>query len=535
MIHEHVVIGSGVSGAAVARALVEKGARVLMLDGGHRPAGDAPVVPERPYSELRESDPAQHRWFLGDRFEGMPWGPAAHTLTPPRAHVISGTERWLPFAGTLSRMESLAYGGLGAAWGAGCAAYTPGELRAVGLDPAAILPAYEAVAQRIGIAAEPDDLTPYCGNGLVTVQPPLTMDGSIAALKAAYARHREPLRKAGAHMGKMPMAVLTRPLGDRRGTPYTDMDYWADHGHAVYRPWMTIDALRRDPGFEYRAGVLVVRFEETTDDVAIHVRPLDGGPDEVVRTRRLILGTGALGSARIAMRSQPGLAELPVLTNGYSIAPCLHVRRIGRTLEPRRTSLGQIEMYLDPEGNGEDVRMVSIFTYRSLLLFKLVKEAPLALGDGLAVFRTLVPSLLLVTINHPDRPSAGNRLRRAPDPASPTGDRLEASYGRNEADRARDHACERRILAAMRRLGAPALKLQSMPPGSSVHYAGTLPFGDGSTPGSLARDGRLGGTRRVYVADGSGFLSLPSGGLTFTLMAWAHDLGTRLATRGADA
>jgi hypothetical protein len=313
------------------------------------------------------------------------------------------------------------------------------------------------------------------------------------------------------------------------------MDYWADHGHAVYRPWMTIDALCREPGFEYRSGVLVVRFEETADHVEIHVRPLDGGPDEVVRARRLILGTGALGSARLAMRSQPGLDECPVLTNGYSIAPCLHLRRLGRTLETRRTSLGQIEMYLDPDGNGEDVRMVSIFTYRSLLLFKLVKEAPLALADGLAVFRALVPSLLLVTINHPDHPAAGNRVRRVPDPASPTGDRLEASYSRNEADQATDRACERRILAAMSRLGAPALKLQSMPPGSSVHYAGTLPFGDGSIPGALARDGRLGGTRRVYVADGSGFLCLPSGGLTFTLMAWAHDLGTRLASRGGDA
>ncbi len=535
MIHDHVVVGSGISGAAVARALIENGARVLMLDGGRGGDPDAARVPERDFSSLRAEDPEQHRWFLGDRFEGVPWGPATHTLTPPRAHVIADTERWLPFGGTLARMESLAYGGLGAAWGAGCAAYTPAELRATGLDPVAITPAYEAVAQRIGIAAEPDDLTRYCGNGLTTVQPPLVMDGSIAALRAAYARHRGPLRAVGAHMGKMPMAVLTQSLGDRGATPYTDMDYWADHGHAVYRPWMTVDALRREAGFEYRSGVLVLRFEEAADHVAIHVRPLDAGPDEIVRARRLILGTGALGSARIAMRSLPGIDERPVMTNGYTIAPCLHVRRLGRALERHRTSLGQVEMYLDPRGTGEDVRMVSIFTYRSLLLFKLVKEVPLALAEGLGIFRTLVPALLLVTINHPDRPSPGNRLRRVPDATSPTGDRLESQLSRSETDRAADAACERRILAAMRRLGAPALKHQSMPLGSSVHYAGTLPFGDGTTPGTLGPDGRLAGTRRVFVADGSGFLALPSGGLTFTLMAWAHVLGSRLAARGSDA
>ena len=96
MIHDHVVVGSGMTGAHAAQTLVERGRRVLMLDVGVRETRYAPLVPASDFVTVRESDPEQHRYFLGDRFEGIPWGAAAHTLTPPRQHLIEGTDRWLP-------------------------------------------------------------------------------------------------------------------------------------------------------------------------------------------------------------------------------------------------------------------------------------------------------------------------------------------------------------------------------------------------------------------------------------------------------
>jgi choline dehydrogenase-like flavoprotein len=41
-------------------------------------------------------------------------------------------------------------------------------------------------------------------------------------------------------------------------------------------------------------------------------------------------------------------------------------------------------------------------------------------------------------------------------------------------------------------------------------------------------DGRLRGTRAVYVADGAVFPRLPSKGLTFTMMANANRVGERV-------
>jgi choline dehydrogenase-like flavoprotein len=492
-------------------------------------------MPEQNFLSLRESDANQHRYFLGDHLEGVPWGNAAHTLTPPRQHLLRDTEKWLPLHGDgFSHMESLAFGGLGAGWGAGSAVYTPVELQAAGFDPIVMGEAYEVISRRIGLAAEPDDATPYCGRGLSTVQPPLQMDASASALYEAYRRRRSKLKARKVVMGRMPMASLTRPLEDRRPNPYTDMEFWADHGCAVYRPWMTVESLLRRSNFQYVPGRFVTHFEERGDHVAVHARRLDTNERETLLARRLVLGTGALGSARIVMRSQPSLEERPLLTNGYCIAPCLHLRFLGRTLDRERTSLGQIEMFLDHWNNGLDVRMMSLYTYRSLLLFKLVKEVPLAFRDALPIMRTLVPALVLATINHPDHPSPGKRVRRVPDSQSPTGDALRVEYARTNDEISEDDQCERRLLAALRQLGCPALKCQKMPPGATIHYAGTLPFSNGETPGTIAGDGRLAGTRRVYIADGSGFRYLPANGLTLTIMAWAHVVARRLIEQGVD-
>ena len=468
-------------------------------------------VPDLDFVSARETDADQHHYFLGERFEGIPWGDAAHTLTPPRQHIVEGAERWLPLRSrTFQRMESLAYGGLGAGWGAGAAVYTAPELRAIGLDAGAIQDAYGVIAERIGLAAEPDDATPWCGAGLTGTQPPLRMDRSIALLRRAYERRREALRRDGLVMGKMPMTVLTQDHGERRATRYTDMEFWTDHGGSVYRPWMTVNALRRAPNFEYRAGRVVTGFRETADHVAIETRALDGGAAEAFEARTLVLGTGTLGTARIVLRSLSGSGDLPLLSNGYCIAPCLHARMLGHTLERERTSLGQLEMFL-------------------------VKEVPLALADGRALMQALSSAIVLATINHPDHAAAGKRVRRVPDERAETGDALEIEFEPTADERRDNDAAERKILAGLARLGCHALKRQAMRPGSTVHYAGTLPYSDDDRPFTLASDGRLAGTRRVFVADGSGFRHLPGNGLTFTLMANAHRIALGLCGRSHDA
>ena len=88
-----IVVGSGPGGLHAASRLVEAGLRVLLLDFGNRDERYAPLIPRRPFSDIRRSDPAQHRYLLGDRFEGIPFGPVrvGAQLTPPRMHILAGS------------------------------------------------------------------------------------------------------------------------------------------------------------------------------------------------------------------------------------------------------------------------------------------------------------------------------------------------------------------------------------------------------------------------------------------------------------
>lgn len=526
-----LVVGGGMSAIHAAQTLVEAGRTVRMLDAGGRPDPALPQAPDGDFVTLRETDPEQHRWLLGDRFEGIPWGPAAHGLTPPRRYIAAGTERWCPIRSDgFHALESLAYGGLGNGWGAGCAVYAPVELRAMGLDPAAAADAYRVIASRIGVAAQVDDATPYCSAGLEDPHAPLRMDTSIALLYESYRKRRERLRGRGLVMGKDPMAALSRPLDARGPVPYTDMEFWADPAQAIWRPWMSLDRLRRHDRFRYERGHYALRFDETPDGAEVHARPLAGGADAVFRARCVVLACGALGTARIVMRST-GAPRLPLLTNGYAIAACLHPRMLGRVLERKRTSLGQLEMFHDARGDGLGVRMVSLYTYRSLLLFKLVKEAPLAHADALRLLRAVEPALVLATMNHPDAPAPGKSCALVPNADSATGDALAVEHAPTAAETRANLESQKAILWGLGQIGCMPLRVQTMPQGSTVHYAGTLPFSDDGAPHSLDRDGRLAGTRGVFVADGSGFRYLPANGHSFTLMANAHLVARGIAAR----
>ena len=66
--------------------------------------------------------------------------------------------------------------------------------------------------------------------------------------------------------------------------------------------------------------------------------------------------------------------------------------------------------------------------------------------------------------------------------------------------------------------------------GASVHYAGTIPISAyGKHPIGMNNNGLIHNTKNVYVFDSSGWTYLPSRGLTFTIMANAHRLSSKLA------
>jgi hypothetical protein len=522
---DFIVVGSGATGAMAAQTLVESGARVAVLDVGEKDEVYAPLIPDQDFDTLRRQDPNQHRYLLGDDFEGVPWKDSrvGSQLTPPRQFLTRNSERFLPFdSSTLIPMESLARGGLGGGWGLGCYLYSSAELEAAGLDETRILDAYDVIAARIGVSATRDDASPYCLRDLRNFQPSISLEENSAAVYRAYQRKREVINSRRIFVGRPPQAVLSMSVPGRKATQYKDMEYWSDRDKSEYRSWMTMDELQKAPNFSYHDRCLVVRFSEEPAGVAVHVLRTDSRETRVFRARKLVLSPGPLGTARIVSRSLGGEQTMPFICNPYCYIPCVQWRRLGSEPQRLRSGLGQLVMFLDEKGDNFDVGMAALFSYRSLLLFKLMKETPLNFADARIIMQYLQSAFIIAGINHPERPSASKFIRIRPASESPTGDALSGQYSLSDAERTANALRERQFKWALRALGCQPLRTLQVPHGGSIHYAGTLPFDSSGKPFTLDRRGRLSGTRAVYVADGSGFRYLPAKGITFTLMANAH-------------
>ena len=128
IVYDFIVVGSGPSGAIAAHTLLEGGAKTLMLDVGETDNHYKHLIPNEDFITIRKTDRAQHRYFLGDDFEGIPLGEKDNDqhLTPPRNYITRLVDELTPLVSdSFKPMESLAYGGLGNGWGAGCFAYSP--------------------------------------------------------------------------------------------------------------------------------------------------------------------------------------------------------------------------------------------------------------------------------------------------------------------------------------------------------------------------------------------------------------------------
>ena len=345
-----LVIGSGPAGVQALAGLSRKGLRLGLIEPGKVEERYSELIPEEPFAEIRRSCRHQQRFLLGDYDEALaPKGTqlAAH-LTPPRQYLLEGTERHLPFRSeTLSHFQTLARGGLGAGWGAGACTFSPGEMKEVGIDPAVMAGCYSRVAQSIGLSLDPEDHAAALVCDLAGAQPPLQVDENAEALLASYRRKSKPLNENGFFLGKAPLAVLPRDRERagilRRACSYHNMDYYSDHGGAVYRPSHTLAELRNEREFEHLRGYLALEFSEKDGRLAVLCRSLADGETMTFQARRVVLAAGALNSARLVLASCRKFGrQLPLLSNEVRFLAVLESVHAGKAPEELQVQPGPV-------------------------------------------------------------------------------------------------------------------------------------------------------------------------------------------------
>ena len=526
---EYIVVGSGACGAHAAQTLAEAKKNVAVLDVGNIDDVYHKIIPDNDFEDIRKNDSLQHRYFLGDQYESIPLEQlkAGAQLTPSRKHLMRDIEKYIPLlSDTFYPMESLAYGGLGAGWGLGCYVYSEKEIIKTGLDINDIKKAYDLISKRIGISCGKDDALPYTMADTKNTLPPLKMDNAAELLYKRYLQKKDKFSKKHITIGNPSMALLSEDYQNRKKSEYKDMDFYSDKGWSAYRAWMTIEEIKQHHGFTYINNNLVLKFKEEKGNVIVESLNTITQKTEYYTCNKLILACGPLGSARIVLRSFPEkIKRLPLLSSPYAYIPCIFTPMMGKPLDRFKSSMAQLSLFYDINGANEDIVYTGLFTYKSLMLYKLIKEAPIDFADGRIIMQYLQSMFIIAGVFHPDELSENKYLELHKSDTAATGDKLFAHYRLSDQEKKKVKQNERAVKSALRKLGCyPAMRLDPGH-GSSIHYAGTLPFSDNKEEyGRTAKDGKLNGTENVFIADGSSFRYLPGKGITLTIMAHAHNV-----------
>lgn len=514
-----IVVGSGPGGTLAAHGLAGK--KVLVLDVGHRP----PPVPHLNDNlfDMRQREADLFDLLIGREFQSL------HNLhlpnismklkSPLMSYIAEGSSELCPirpseFEATLS----FAQGGFANAWGAGVYRFNDRELAPYPIDTAELAPYYQEVTDHIGISGGDDDLSRYFGSteGLL---PPMRKSKLAKDLLSAYEAKRTYFQCQGISFGHPRLAVLTEPHRNRPAYRYQSMEFFRPWDPAVYNPAYTLNELIDAGDIEYASRRLVVHFAEEQSHVVVEARNLDSGERETYRAKHLLLGAGAIGSAKLALQSnQDHKTRLPIQDNPMSVIPLIRPDYIGAALDVDDSSFAQLNMVYAPDG--QEPMQASLYGATGPLRSDVLFEMPLAISANLSAVRALSPALVTLMLFYPGRASPGNQLRLC-----------ESGELEIHCDKPQRGEAERGLIRHLRKLGLYGLRALCQYPniGAGLHYAATLPMKRDPGPYETDAFGRLFGTRNVFVVDGASLTDLPAKNHTFTIMANALRIGRYVA------
>ncbi|TBR24803.1 GMC family oxidoreductase [bacterium] len=485
--HDAVVIGSGPAGAVAARALLDAGAKVLMLDVGRT------LEPERAAAAARLAAREPEQWAPGEAAALA--GEARTDAKRPKLvfgsdYAYAGPREARVVQDGTNVLVSHARGGLSTVWGAALAPNPAAEFDGWPFGREALEPHYDAVAALVGATtqARPSDRARRL----------LSRHKESAAALAGRGFTSEPARLA-----------LDLERCRNVGLCLTGCPYGA-----VWSSERLLDSLKSRPGFAYEAGVRVRRLK----DGAVEAE------GRSFRAPKVYLAAGALASARIAAESL-GLYDkpLPMLYQPYFLAPFLATGGGGDPEAERLHTLAQVFLGLsDPAVSKRRVHL-QLYTY-SAHIRTAVDDALGPLGRLVPGARRALLSRLCAVQGYLHSEEGGTlwmTLRAAAD-GGPAEVRLTAPpAGKRKAAVQR---VLRALLAARRELGGVVLSPLARHglPGDGSHVGGTFPMAARPVGPQTDALGRLAGLPGVHLVDGACLPSIPATTFTFTVMANAR-------------
>ena len=305
-----LVVGSGPSGISVATALLARGRKVTLVDGGADL--DAEAVARR--DRLAAKEPED--WSAADllayktpQFNG-PEG-VAQRYGSTHAQIDAG-DTFAPVEPWMGLRASHAVGGLSNLWGAALLPNAAEDIDDWPVTAEDLAPHYKAVSGFLPVAGTKDRLADLFPAFSMDHATPLAQSPQAAAILARLEGRASELEADGFVWGRARQAV-------RGGCKACALClHGCPWGH-VFSAGQALRAMQENPNFTYRPGWTVKAISEGGDGVTLH------GAGETLAGARVFLGAGVLETARIVLASFPEIGpELVLADSQHFFTPLLH-------------------------------------------------------------------------------------------------------------------------------------------------------------------------------------------------------------------
>jgi len=416
---------------------------------------------------------------------------------------------------------SMGKGGLSAVWGAAVMPYRQADLTDWPITSADLAPGYRAVLDFMPIAQAHDGLETDFPIFKATQAPPLSLQG--AALWRKMCSHEQDLKSRGINIGRARLAVDFSGVAAPGSCALCGLCMYGCPYGLIYSSAQTVDAMLEDHNFQYLAGQVVTRIDETSQEVRIDTTT-SGGISNTFICERMFLGAGVLPSTALMLQTLDAFGRSVFLKEShYFLLPMLRLCGVKGFTRGNLHTMAQLFIEIMDGSISPYSVHLQAYTYNDLF------DQPIAqkLGALSKVFpwSTFLSRLFLLQgylhSNHSDGIEA----------------RLEREAGTNvlhlspllrpEATVAIKKVTAK--LAGLRGLiGMVPLSplMRRGEPGRGFHTGGSFPMS--AYPSGLESDtlGRPVGLKRIHLIDSSIFPTIPATTITLTIMANAYRIGT---------
>jgi choline dehydrogenase-like flavoprotein len=520
----HCVIGSGPAGVACAKALLARGATVLMLDAGIE------LEPSRTQI-VRQCAGIKPDTWSPHQLATLKGSLAADARDVP-LKLVFGSD--FPYRETAEKIPwrnhgtglkpSLALGGLSNVWGAAMLPLRDADTAGWPVKNADLAQHYRAVTEFTGLAAQRDDLEElfplHCEN-----PGQLQLSRQADLLFGNLKHHRNELRKRGWHFGRARVAVRANANTRGGGCVHCGLCLSGCPYGCIYNAADTVRELRAEKNFAYQRDVIVTKLRETSEKVFIEGFHRETYAPLAFEADRAYLAAGVIPTAQILLRSQKAYDQpLTLRDSQYFLFPLLLARRTRNAQTEALYTLSQLFLELNhPKISRRSVHL-QLYTYNDLIGHAVRKS----LGPLKLFARQLEERLVIVQgFLHSDESSTMAMTLKHDGEK----DYLQLDAQPNPESRRIVKKVLRELLGQTRRLGGIVVPpmLQLAEPGRSFHCGGSLPMR--AIPGRFETDplGRLHGWSRIHAVDASVLPDVPATTITFSVMANAHRIGWETA------